>query len=352
MAAQGYGEDRDRDWDRDSSTGHNRHNSCGDIQTGGPADSNRLLEFVGRSSTVVRLDEKSTIAPGQTLRFEAWLRITKPGVQKISLLASYKRLNEDGTEEFFGPGNRCRTSFLSIQTCGLPALGSALRLVPKASGCFQYTLLIEVSNFMKNLNAAPVVDDWVHSLGANLKQRNSSIGQIDINELLAHDDFFEIDDNCVKIVGAWMMGCALPSTQTSKNHALKELELLMYPGEQLMSCYPLSFFDENNGRVGSNNSLDKFDSHSPRSPVSDGSKSPGYCSWLMPLNDLEKRSNEKFLRKDHLSAIVEQFVCTSSSAEQFEQDIQESRLLMQMANSEADEAGPRTIAQVRSRLRG
>jgi hypothetical protein len=86
------------------------------------SSSSRLLPFHGKSSTLVRLSEGVTIAPGAELRFDAWLRITKPGLQTISLLAAYKALREDGARECFGPGNQCRTSFVSIQVASLLAV--------------------------------------------------------------------------------------------------------------------------------------------------------------------------------------------------------------------------------------
>jgi hypothetical protein len=86
-----------------------------DDSSASSSSSSRLLPFHGKSSTLVRLAEGVSIAPGAELRFDAWLRITKPGLQTISLLASYKALREDGAKECFGPGTQCRTSFVSIQ---------------------------------------------------------------------------------------------------------------------------------------------------------------------------------------------------------------------------------------------
>lgn len=76
---------------------------------------NRWIDFYGGSSTVMSLGQGTTIPPGGELRFEAWLGLTQLGMQKVSLLASYKALRANGEREAFGPGNRCRTSFLSVQ---------------------------------------------------------------------------------------------------------------------------------------------------------------------------------------------------------------------------------------------
>jgi hypothetical protein len=74
-----------------------------------------VISMQGGSSTVMKLSEGTTIAPGQALRFEAWMMVSRIGLQKVSLLSSYKALLPDGTKQAFGPGSRCRTSFLSIK---------------------------------------------------------------------------------------------------------------------------------------------------------------------------------------------------------------------------------------------
>jgi hypothetical protein len=88
-----------------SSTTTNRRSSFSD----------GLVTCSAGSSTVMRLSPTITIVPGQSLRLEAWMMLNRCGLQKVSLLAAYKALREDGTKECFGPGNRCRTSFVSIK---------------------------------------------------------------------------------------------------------------------------------------------------------------------------------------------------------------------------------------------
>jgi hypothetical protein len=74
-----------------------------------------LISMYGSSCTLMRLAEGTSIAPGQALRFEAWMMVSRLGLQKVSLLASYKALLPDGTRQAFGPGARCRSSFVSIK---------------------------------------------------------------------------------------------------------------------------------------------------------------------------------------------------------------------------------------------
>lgn len=86
-------------------TTHNRRNSFKE----------ELITSCGGSSTLMRLASNIKILPGQSLRLEAWLMLNTIGIQKVSLLASYKALRDNGKKEVFGPGNLCRTSFVSIK---------------------------------------------------------------------------------------------------------------------------------------------------------------------------------------------------------------------------------------------
>jgi hypothetical protein len=80
----------------------------------GESNDTKILDFFGKSSTIVKLDSATVVEPGEELRYEAWLRITKQGLQTISLLVSYMALI-DNNPQYFGPGQACRTSFVSIQ---------------------------------------------------------------------------------------------------------------------------------------------------------------------------------------------------------------------------------------------
>lgn len=73
-----------------------------------------IIPFTGSSSTVIQLNENLVIHPGSQIQLEAWLRITKSGDQKISLLASYMAQGEDGRQDCFFPDGSKRTSFISI----------------------------------------------------------------------------------------------------------------------------------------------------------------------------------------------------------------------------------------------
>jgi hypothetical protein len=66
----------------------------------------KFLDFYGHSSTIVNLDGIS-IEPGEEIRIEAWLRLTRIGPQKISLLASYE--GPQSTER--------RHSYVSVKVC-------------------------------------------------------------------------------------------------------------------------------------------------------------------------------------------------------------------------------------------
>jgi hypothetical protein len=93
----------------------------------------QILPPWGQSSTIVRLPSGVVIAPGEEFKLTAWLQLNVPGKQTVSLLASYKAIRKanvhvsslddaiDGNAiegdvvEPFGPGQRCRTSFVTFQ---------------------------------------------------------------------------------------------------------------------------------------------------------------------------------------------------------------------------------------------
>lgn len=60
------------------------------VKTGESLPEGKFLEFYGPSHTIVNLDG-IVIQPGEEIRVEAWLRLTRLGLQKISLLASYQQ---------------------------------------------------------------------------------------------------------------------------------------------------------------------------------------------------------------------------------------------------------------------
>jgi hypothetical protein len=87
------------------------------LQHGAGGDqSGQILEFFGQSSTVVHL-QGLIIQPGQEIRLEAWLRVTKPGLQRISLLLAYQAALSEVSSSVSSSsrGPAIRTSFLSVQ---------------------------------------------------------------------------------------------------------------------------------------------------------------------------------------------------------------------------------------------
>lgn len=242
--------------------------------------------------------------------------------------------------------------YLKYQTCGLPSMSMSLNLIAKQTSNSQFTLLAEVSNKMRtgfptsefqDISRYEEVGEIRNSEAEyGMQLRCSSLGQMDIPNTL--DEFLEVDDKCFQVAAAWMLGSAIScsnsnsfSTDSSKKNTLLAP---VGPTESLTACYPI----ETAGDLSSNR---------------------GKCSWLVSFaefNEVAKVNASKYLRHNnksrndcslqmnfyaHLTEIVEQFLCIASASSQFEREIQESRELLIFAASEADNAGPRTIAQVR-----
>jgi len=229
----------------------------------------------------------------------------------------------------------------------------SLNLISNQSSNSRSTLIAEVTNKMRtgfptsefqDFSRYEVVDDSKADYGMQL--RCSSLGQMDIPNTL--DEFLEIDDKCFQVAAAWMLGSAVPcaySSNESRTDTVKKNTLLspVGPTESLTACFPIE-------------------------TASELSSAHGKCSWLVSFaefNEVAKHNASQYQRHNnkynvdssknnqqmnfysHLTEIVEQFLCIASVSSQFEREVQESHELLIFAASEADNAGPRTIAQVR-----
>lgn len=88
-----------------------QHDGKGDGDDSEPREG-QILDFFGQSSTVVYL-QGVEILPGEDIRLEAWLRVTKPGLQRISLLLAYQSPNI--AIPLTKSASNVRTSFLAVQ---------------------------------------------------------------------------------------------------------------------------------------------------------------------------------------------------------------------------------------------
>jgi len=265
-------------------------------------------------------------------------------------------LRADGTKEPFGPGQRCRTSFISIQTCGLPSMSVSISLLSKQSSNSQFTLISEVSNKMRtgfptsecqDISRYEEVDDIRNSeVEYGMQLRCSSLGQMDIPNTL--DEFLEIDNKCFQVSAALMLGsaisvpCANPNSQESDTIKKNTLLSPVGPTESLTACFPIETVGElssNHGKCSWLVSFAEFDEVATANAVN-------YQRHHKSRND-SNNNNQQMKFYAHLTEIVEQFLCIASASSQFEREVQDSRELLIFAASEADNAGPRTIAQVR-----
>jgi hypothetical protein len=263
------------------------------------------LEHFGCSSTVIYLAGQS-IASGQSVELDAWLRIHNVSVQNIKMLAVY------------GQGvSSTRSSFLSVHIECLPCAKLSVQLVPKISSTVRFTLVAEMTNMLQ----ANIASSSGHA-------RASSLAPTD------HPDFtaghVDVDENCVKIVGLRLLGAAQLCASKSKAEASSldaEFRYLMLPGERVAECFPIKFL-------------------SPQ-------KSAGRASWLLAMSALEEGAFGAVTGKGaHLQDLLEGFQCLWYRVDMFMQEVANAMLSLELEEVEADVMGPRSIADVRrERLR-
>eukprot|EP01035_Chromulina_nebulosa_P018358 gene18358-24054_t len=87
-------------------------------------NSTSLIDLWGQSCSLIQLPYDVTIAPGETYRLNAWLRLYSGGKQNISVLATYQS-DVDKSD--------WRTSFVSIKTCVIPSVGLSVHSSSKSS---------------------------------------------------------------------------------------------------------------------------------------------------------------------------------------------------------------------------
>jgi hypothetical protein len=153
--------------------------------------------------------------------------------------------------------------------------------------------------------------------------RRSTIGQIDLGN--PDDDFMEVDANCLKVVGMWMIGGGEPfkySKLTGNSSSAGQSVSGAYasPSERVVQCFSVKVHGAKSGKSQQN--------------------------WLIPL---PTSSDQSFLAHSHLhlEQIIESFLCIWYTDHEFSNKLQEARITVKMAEDEANAAGPRSIAEVR-----
>lgn len=184
-------------------------------------------------------------------------------------------------------------------------------------------------------------DEGFDGVGTHDHPRISSMGQMDIPSIV--DTYLDVDDNFFQVAAAWMLGSVVPY----KNVSASKLTNPVGPADVTTACFPVILAD-------------------------DLKKKQGSCSWLFSFEEFNKMAMETAAKYpirqkkldasegegpardggelelyEQLKIIAEQFLCIDAAREQFERDVQESKDLLDLAASEAENIGPRTIAQVR-----
>ncbi len=186
----------------------------------------------------------------------------------------------------------------------------ALKLANKPSSVNVCTLIAEITNFLRGSSTSDEDDP-----------RRSTIGQIDLGSL--DDEFMEVDSNCLKVVGMWMIGGGEPfkySNGTQSQSANEVSGAYASPLERVVQCFSVKVYGAKSGNAQSN--------------------------WLIPL---PQSCDNAFMANSHLhlDKIIESFLCIWYADHEFSNKLQEARITVQMAEDEANAAGPRSIAEVR-----
>lgn len=167
------------------------------------------------------------------------------------------------------------------------------------------TLVTEITNYLRYLGSSNPED-----------VRLSSVGQVELPNF--DDEFMEIDGNCVKVVGMWMIGGGEP--YNFGHNKSSSSGIYASPLERVAQCFPIQVYP-------AKSKLAKD-------------------SWLIPLS---QTYDDSFMTtaQIHLHRVIEQFLSIWYADHDFSLKLQEARITVQMAEDEANAAGPRSIAEVR-----
>jgi hypothetical protein len=185
-------------------------------------------------------------------------------------------------------------------------------------------------------------EDGVGLDGARGHGRFSSLGQMDIPS--SADTHLDVDDNYFQVAAAWLLGSVAPFKQVSAS----KLTNPVGPTEVTTACFPVVLADELKSKQGSCSWLFSFNEFNDMA-MATAAKYPVRQKKVDPAEDTAPAAGggAEWELYEQLKVIVEQFLCIDAAREQFERDVQESKDLLDLAASEAENIGPRTIAQVR-----
>lgn len=304
-----------------------RRTSSTESTMSAPVEAVELVPLWGQSCSVVHLPEGTVVPPGEKLRMSAWLRIGDLGRQKISVLAMYNALRENGASESFGPNKRCRTSFVSIETTVIPSVSLSVKSVGRTSSSSSRSMLVEVKNHIKRVEDEPSANPL-----QDTRVRNSSVGQIefDIGGFGAEGN---VEEGTLKIEGVQIYGAAMPSTSSSTYQGLA------LPSNETALLHASVTY--------------KHDSSVQTEPAQTQESRAGVRkkSWAIPLSasvaDMAKTSGgSRVQSRNLLESILERFLCIGRAT-----SILHSKLVAAFHNLELqrieENRGPRSISAVR-----
>jgi hypothetical protein len=270
----------------------------------------KVMEFCGPSCSLERLEDV-VIQPGKEVRLDAWVRLLKPGPQRINLLAVYHnglQSEEGSTPVAMAP----RTSYVSVETTCLPSFALQMNQTSHSHAARNSTLLTEIANLL------PMTSENLRDLN---DLRMSSVGQINMDVGSA---FAKVDENMTKVISVMIMGVAQTvvhkstgSRATASVASRANVGIHVSPNERYAKCFPIT-----------------------------ATPHQSQCSWVIPLPE---ESISIFQRSSlmRLDEIIERFVAIWYSMENFSRELGIAQQILLEEELQANETGPRSIAEVR-----
>jgi hypothetical protein len=302
------------------------------------SNSSELIPSWGHSSSVVKLPAGTVIEPGQELRLSSWIQMDDFGKQNISVLASYLALRENGDKVALGPDNKCRTSFINVETVVLPSISVTVKTISRPSSTTQSFLLMNLCNSL------PSFEDFEQTNRAST--RHSSIGQFEIEDVPEYCN--QLEEGCCRVEGVWMLGAAQPSENSES--LLKSKGLILESSENLTMSLQVDLNRNEKSTIPSKSPTDSHPSavyfSTGKRCQGDGSSLTGTCSWALSM-DTTNMNTVSEASPAYLKDIMERFLIIRKTNRKHQAALHTERLKHLSDALLAEVEGPRSITAVR-----
>lgn len=302
------------------------------------SNSSDLIPSWGHSSSVVKLPAGTVIEPGQEIRLSSWIQMDDIGKQNISVLASYLALRDNGDKIAFGPDNKCRTSFINVETVVLPSISVSVKTISRPSSTTQSFLVMNLSNSL------PSSEDFEQTNRASI--RHSSVGQIELEDVPEYCN--QLEEGCCRVEGVWMLGAAQPSENSES--LLKSKGLVLESSENLTMSLQVNLNRNEKSTLPSPPPVDSHPSafyfSTGKKDKGDGSSLKGTCSWALSMSTTNMNTISEG-SPAYLRDIIERFLIIRKTNRKHQADLHSERLRHISEALLAEVEGPRSITAVR-----